>query len=204
MSDFPGRSTVYLLRHGPTDWNAEGRVMGRRPVPLSADGDRQVRARAPALSRLGIGSIWTSPVRRARETADIVAEALGIDSVLELPDLTEVDYAEWEGRLFRELVAEPSFREHFVDPLHGRAPGGGESLHEVGERVGRALAAIRAASNGAPALVVSHGDPLRMMIAGAIGLEPGAMRRLRIDPAGLSALAFGGPWPELAFLNQAS
>ncbi len=202
MADRFGREIVYLLRHGPTEWNAEGRVMGRRPIPLSADGDRQVRTLAPRLADLGIGSIWTSPVLRARETADRVAAALGGLSVRELSDLTEVDYAEWEGRLFSELVGEPLFREHLGDPLRSRAPGGGENLVEVGERMTRGLAAVLEGAEGTPALVVSHGDPLRMLVAACIGLDATAMRHLRVDPGGLSGLAVGGPWPELLFLNR--
>lgn len=202
MADPFGRATVYLLRHGPTEWNDERRVMGRRPIPLSAEGDRQIRSIAPRLADLGIGSIWTSPVLRARETADRVAEALGAVPFRELPELSEVDYADWEGRLFADLVPEPSFREHMLDPLHARAPGGGENLAEVGQRMARAVEIVLEGAGGKPALVVSHGDPLRMLVAGCIGLDASAMRHLRIDPGGLSALALGSPWPELAFLNR--
>lgn len=176
--------------------------MGRRPVPLSAEGRRQVGDLARALVGLGIGSIWTSPVLRARETALKIAHELGGLAVHDLSDLTEVDYADWEGHLFADLVNDPSFREHMVDPLRSRAPGGGENLLEVGQRMKAALEAVVDGAGGDPALVVSHGDPLRMAVASAIGLDPASMRRLRIDPAGLSALAFGGPWPELVFLNR--
>jgi len=197
-----GRTTVYLLRHGPTEWNAERRIMGRRPIPLSPDGLRQVRVIGTRLAGLGIGSIWTSPVLRARETADRVSHALGAVPVHDLPDLAEVDYADWEGKLFSDLVDDPVFREHLVDPLGSRAPGGGENLVEVGGRMMRALDTVTRGGDGQPVLLVSHGDPLRMLVAGCIGLDAIAMRRLRIDPGGLSALSLGGPWPELAFLNR--
>jgi len=202
MTERFARTTVYLLRHGPTAWNAERRIMGRRPIPLSPEGVRQIRAIGPRLAGFGIGSIWTSPMLRARETADRVAEALGAVPLQELPDLAEVDYADWEGRLFSDLAGDPVFREHLVDPLRSRAPGGGENLVEVGGRVMRALETAMAEGGGKPLLLVSHGDPLRMLVAGCIGLDAVAMRRLRIDPGGLSALSLGGPWPELAFLNR--
>ena len=174
-----GRTLVYLLRHGATEWNAEQRVMGRRPVPLSSAGAAQIRALAPGLRALGLGSVWTSPVARARETADIVAGVLDHVPVRELEDLAEVDYAQWEGRRFKELFDDPVFREHLTDPLRSRAPGGGENLVEVGERVARAL-----------------------LVAACLGLDASALRRIRIDPGGLSALALGGPWPEVCFLNR--
>jgi broad specificity phosphatase PhoE len=197
-----GRTLVYLLRHGATEWNAEQRVMGRRPVPLSSAGAAQIRALAPGLRALGLGSVWTSPVARARETADIVAGVLDPVPVRELEDLAEVDYAQWEGRRFKELFDDPVFREHLTDPLRSRAPGGGENLVEVGVRVARALSAVVAGCGGRPALVVSHGDPLRLLVAACLGLDASALRRIRIDPGGLSALALGGPWPEVCFLNR--
>ena len=191
-----GRTLVYLLRHGATEWNAEQRVMGRRPVPLSSAGAAQIRALAPGVRALGLGSVWTSPVARARETADIVAGVLDHVPVRELEDLAEVDYAQWEGRRFKELFDDPVFREHLTDPLRSRAPGGGENLVEVGERVARALSAVVAGCGGRPALVVSHGDPLRPFGARprralARGLLPQPGDRVRPDGGGRRVVSPG-------------
>lgn len=198
----PGRGDLYLLRHGETEWNAEQRVMGRRPVPLSAVGRGQVAGLAADLRGLGGLLVWSSPQRRARETAAIAAELAGAGPPQVDEDLAEVAYGDWEGRRFADLVAEPAFRAHFLDPLHARAPGGGESLAEVDARVARAVARILAAAAGRPALLVSHGDPLRLVVLRALGLGPEAVRRVRIDPGGLSGLAFDGGRCELRFLNR--
>src|SRR5215831_3105497 len=109
MQPFPGRGTFFLLRHGATAWNRERRVMGRRPIPLSEEGRAQVRALTPHLEGLDISCVWTSPLVRARATAEIVAEALGV-SVYDDPGLTEVDYADWEGKTFPELLRDDSYR----------------------------------------------------------------------------------------------
>src|SRR5262245_65943801 len=68
MQPFPGKGRFFLLRHGETEWNRQRRIMGRRPVPLSERGRAQLSALAPHLARLGIATIFTSPLARARAT----------------------------------------------------------------------------------------------------------------------------------------
>src|SRR5512143_3617056 len=110
MQPFPGRGVFFLLRHGETDWNLERRVMGRLEVPLNATGERQVHSLAPHLRDVDIRAVWTSPLPRARATAEILARLLGGLSVHEEPGLTEVHFGDWEGKTFAEIVTDPHYR----------------------------------------------------------------------------------------------
>ncbi|MBM4267166.1 MAG: histidine phosphatase family protein [Deltaproteobacteria bacterium] len=202
MQPFAGRGRLFLLRHGETEWNRARRVMGRTAVPLSDAGREQVRLLTPHLEGLGIGAIWTSPLARARETAEILAAALGGLPVHDEEGLTEVHYAAWEGRHFHELVREPEFELLRNDPVRTAIPGGGESLEHVRDRVFPALERVLAASGGKPALVVSHGDPLRVVLAACLALDLLHLRRLRLDNGALSALELTGDWVEVKFVNM--
>ncbi|HZR79799.1 MAG TPA: histidine phosphatase family protein [Candidatus Binatia bacterium] len=202
MQPFPGQGLFFLLRHGATDWNVEHRVMGRRSIPLSDDGRRQVRSLVPHLAGLGIATVWTSPLARARETAEIVAAELGGLPVREEEGLTEVHYGSWEGKTFRDLLGDPEYHEFQIDPIRRAVPGGGETLLAVRRRIEDAMARIARASDGAPALVVSHGDPLRLVLAGCLRLDLAEFRRLRVDNGALSAIRLTGDWAEVKFVNM--
>lgn len=202
MQPFPGRGVFFLLRHGETEWNRERRIMGRRPVPLSERGHEQLLLLAPHLANLGITRVWTSPLARARSSAELIAAELGGLPVLEDEGLTEVHYADWEGKTFRDLVDDPAFLAFRDDPLGTPCPGGGESLREVQERVFAAMARIAAASDGEPAIVVSHGDPLRLVLCGCLGMDVAHLRRIRVDNGALSAVELTGDWAEVKFVNM--
>ncbi|MFN8603613.1 MAG: histidine phosphatase family protein [Candidatus Binatia bacterium] len=202
MQPFPGRGRIFLLRHGETDWNRERRIMGRRPVPLSERGRAQLLALAPHLVPLGVEKIFTSPLPRARSTAELIADRLGGVPVLDDEGLTEVHYGAWEGRTFRELVHEPEFHAYWKEPIATPAPGGGESLLDVQQRVFAAMARVVEAAAGRPAIVVSHGDPLRLVLCGCLRMDVAELRRVRLDNGGLSAIELTGEWAEVKFLNM--
>lgn len=202
MQPFPGRGRLFLLRHGETEWNRARRVMGRRPIPLCEAGRDQLAMLAPHLRGLGIGTIWTSPMVRARETAEIASEALGGIPIREDDGLAEVDYADWEGKGFPELLDDPAYHEFHKDPLGARVPGGGETLLEVRTRVfDAAERALGETREGHP-LLVSHGDPLRLVIAACMAIEPLQFRRIRVDNGSLSAVDLTGDWSEAKFVNM--
>jgi broad specificity phosphatase PhoE len=202
MQPFPGRGRIFLLRHGETDWNRERRIMGRRPVPLSERGRTQLLALAPHLAPLGVEKIFTSPLPRARSTAELIAGQLGGLPVLEDEGLTEVHYGAWEGRTFRELVHEPEFHAYWKEPVATPCPGGGESLLDVQQRVFAAMERVARAAAGQPAIVVSHGDPLRLILCGCLRMDLAELRRIRLDNGGLSAIELTGEWAEVKFLNM--
>jgi broad specificity phosphatase PhoE len=202
MQPFPGRGVFFLLRHGETEWNQERRIMGRRPVPLSERGRAQLLSLAPHLANLGIARIWTSPLPRARTTAEVIAHELGGVPVVDDDGLTEVHYADWEGKTFPELRDDPLYHAFRKDPIGTPFPGGGESLLQVRDRVFAAMGRIASASDGAPEVVVSHGDPLRLILCGCLGLDVAQLRRIRVDNGALSAVELTGDWVEVKFVNM--
>jgi broad specificity phosphatase PhoE len=140
-------ATLLLIRHGETDWNAEHRWQGHADVPLNARGREQAKALAEELAPAGVDAIYASDLSRARDTAEIVGERLGVPVVLD-PDLREIDVGSREGLTGEEV---------------GDRPWDGE-LHEThGERILRAVREIAERHPGQRVAVVSHGGSLRRM-----------------------------------------
>ena len=147
-------TTLLLVRHGETDWNAEGRLQGHTDRPLNDFGRRQAEALAERLAGDGIDAIYASDLSRARETAEIVGARLGLPVVLE-PGLRERNWGTWEG-----LTGSERDRVEYV----GEAPE---------EHAARVLAAVRAIAERHPGrrvVVVTHGGSLRRVQAAAYGM----------------------------------
>lgn len=183
---------VFLVRHGSHD--RLGRVLcGRMPgVSLSEAGRAEARALADALARRlagrGAGTLLASPRDRTAETAAPIAAALGLTAAAE-PDLDEIETGAWTGRSFDALAADPLWATWNAERATARPPGG-ESMGEAQGRVGRVLA--RFAVDGAPVVLVSHGDVIRAALLGLLGLGLDAYDRIVVDPASCSELAL---WP---------
>jgi broad specificity phosphatase PhoE len=182
-------TTVYLARHGESDWNAANRFQGHSDRPLTEEGRRQAEALAELVAHESIDAIYSSPLIRALDTARIVAARTGLE-VTELDDLREVDTGSWSG-LSRAEVQErfPAGFERWI--AGGSGWEDGETYEEMGERVLRAIRTIAAAHPNGRVLVVSHGGPIRAVQSAAAGIDLHEYRRLRpVEPnARLSAVA---------------
>jgi broad specificity phosphatase PhoE len=166
--------TIHLARHGQTAYNHEGRFQGHLPVPLDATGRQQAAELAEAAAGVELTSLWCSPLRRARETADIVAARIGLQP-REDARFVETDTGEWTGRSFAEIQAEdPEGFARFErsDPTF-RYPGG-ESFAEQLERVQAAIADLRARTADLPALVVCHRGVIRLALGAGARAIPNA------------------------------
>ncbi len=150
-------TTLYLVRHGQTDWNVLGRYQGHTDLPLNAVGQAQAQALARQLTGNPLAAIYSSDLRRARETAEVLAEALGL-AVQPDPRLREMNLGAWEGQTVAEIVQRypEAWAARTRDPLHARAPGG-ESVVEVAGRVTAAAESIAAVHPASQVLVVAHG-----------------------------------------------
>ena len=151
---------VLLARHGETDDNVARRFQGHRDPPLNERGREQARALGDALRGEGIRELWSSPLRRAHETAEIAGRALGLEPRVDAR-LMEVDVGDWAGRLYEELATDDPdlFAEWRAGSPDFRFPGG-ESLGEHGERVAEVLTEIAGRAE-LPVLVVCHGGVIR-------------------------------------------
>ena len=184
---------IAFIRHGPTEWNALGRMQGRRDIPLSVEG-RQTIAQWRVPDALAVNARWlSSPLIRAVETARHLA---GAEPALE-PALTEMDWGAWEGFTHAALRARlgAEFERSERLGLDFRPPGG-ESPRDVAARVARWLDSI--AATPGPLVVVTHNGVLRALLALATGwdmtskppvrLAPASMHRFRIDRGAAPAL----------------
>jgi broad specificity phosphatase PhoE len=181
-------TVILLARHGESDWNVERRWQGHADRPLTVRGRRQAQALADRLAEIELDAVYTSDLRRARETAETVARAQSLE-VHVRPALREVDVGAWSG-LSRE-EARARFPQGFARWIGG-SPGwdDGESYEEMSERVLGAVRTIVADHPEGRVLVVSHGGPIRAIHAAALGLDVHAYRRIRpVEPnARLSAV----------------
>jgi broad specificity phosphatase PhoE len=182
-------TTIFLARHGESDWNVEKRFQGHSDRPLTERGREQAHALADLVGSEKIDAVYTSPLSRARETAEIVAARAGLEAVA-LPELREVDTGSWSG-LSRADV-EARFPEGFTRWRSGGSGWeDGESYEEMAERVIGALRKIAEDHPDGRVLVISHGGPIRAIHAAAEGLAIKDYRRLKpVEPnARLSAVA---------------
>lgn len=151
----------WFLRHGETDWNAQGLSQGQTDIPLNAIGLAQAERAAQALRGTGIATIVTSPLSRARVTAEAVARALALPIAAEDPELMEVRFGEQEGQ---------PMGDWYDDWIAGSfTPPGCEPFPELRARTARAI--NRATALPGPVLVVAHGALFRAFRYEA-GLEP--------------------------------
>ena len=190
---------LYLVRHGETDWNRSGQIMGSRPVPLNANGMSQARELAQRLSTLPIQKLYSSPVDRARQTADIVASALQVPVTIE-NGLTEIGVGEWEGKFWDELVDDIARINFYASPQDARPPGG-ETLREVQSRAVAAVQRTCLDEESGPVVLVSHADIVRAILGHYLRIDLELVRQMRIDHASLSALDLNGTLADLLFLN---
>jgi probable phosphoglycerate mutase len=165
--------------------SAERRFAGRGDVALTSDGVRQAALAAKRLAESGVDVIVTSPLQRARHTAEAVAESTGAPLVVD-DDLVEADFGAWEGLTFAEAGAQwpDELAAWMASP--DAAPPGGESFAIVALRVLAALDRIMANHRYKTVVVVSHVTPIKTLLCRALLAPPEAMFRMNLDVASLS------------------
>jgi broad specificity phosphatase PhoE len=183
-------TTIYLARHGESDWNAANRFQGHSDRPLTDFGREQAQALGELVAAENVEAVYSSPLKRALETALIVAARSGLE-VVEDEDLREVDTGSWSG------LSRAEVQERFPEGFDRWTSGGagwedGESYEEMAERVLAAVNRIAAAHPGGRVLIVSHGGPIRAIQGAANGMDIEEYRRLRpVEPnARLTAVTF--------------
>jgi len=165
------------VRHGESNWNAEGRLCGRSDVPLSETGRRQAKLLARRLKSIPFEALYASPLLRALETAHQIAQSVGLEPN---PDqrLVELDYGQWEGRTFAEIIANDAknFQAWDADPAT-IAPPGGESGLAAQQRVVSCLDLLAARHPRGNVLVAFHKTVCRLAICHVVGVAASEYRR---------------------------
>ena len=190
---------IVLVRHGQTEPNRAGRLLGRADPPLNERGREQAHALATALDRGPTPElVITSPLLRAQQTAAQITAAAGTPLRID-ERLIELDYGEWDQRLLRDIPADVGARWR-ADPSFA-APGG-ESLVDLRSRITPCAAALMEQAGDGVIVVVSHVSPIKAVICWALDLDDSYAWRLRLDVASISRLAEGLNGPVLLSFNE--
>ncbi len=165
-------ATIFLARHGQSEWNRCKRVTGQLDPALAPEGRAQARALAARLTGVRLSAVFASDLTRSRETARPVAELQGLE-VQALDALRELHFGALQGRFrdARDPEAEALWRARKADPLGFRAPGG-ETFAELGLRVGSAVRRILADHSEGALLIVGHRNTNRAILAALLGWDP--------------------------------
>jgi probable phosphoglycerate mutase len=194
----PARSATsfLLLRHGETPLSVDKRFSGLGDAVLTANGKAQAEAAAVRLSRepYRLDVIVSSPLTRARQTAEAVAARTGLTVHVD-EDLRETDFGHWEGHTFAEIQQKwpDELAAWLADPAV--APPGGESFAATARRVERARERIVEEHEGRAVLVVSHVTPIKLLVRFALGAPLEALYRMQLDLACLSVIDYYADGP---------
>jgi probable phosphomutase (TIGR03848 family) len=192
---------ILLVRHASNDYIEAGRLAGRAPgIHLNDLGRAQARAVADRLASSPLAAVYSSPLERAIETATPIAERHAIP-VRVLERLVEADCGEWTGALIEELRGTDQWRWMQAVPSCARHPGG-ESMAETQARMVSAVEELRISHAGQTIAVVSHSDPIKLLLAFAVGLHMDMFQRVTVDPASISEVEFGSLMPRLLRSND--
>lgn len=184
MSARPTYTRLLLIRHGEANGNRELRYLGATDAPLTTSGEEQARRLAEALSAAPLRALYTSPLLRARATAEAVALAHGSPVAPEIEErLREQDYGVWEGLTFAEAHARAP--QAHADWERGAvdAPPDGESLTLLRERSVACASALAERHAGEVIALVSHVGPIKALVCATLGLPTQAARRMWLNPA---------------------
>jgi len=189
---------LLMVRHGITDWNAQGRYQGQSNLPLNSEGRKQAEALARRLSQEGISAVYTSDLQRATQTAQAIAEKQAAPLVFE-PRLREIHFGRWEGLTHDEIGrCDPVALAEWERDFPRATPTGGETLAQLTGRVEPVLKDIREKYMDKTILLVSHAGPMQVLLCLALGLPVEKFWQFQVAPASLSEIAF---YPAGAILN---
>ncbi len=187
---------ILLIRHGQTASNRDGLLVGRIDPPLTELGDAQAERLGERLQGSNPSFILSSPLSRARQTADAIAASTGLTVEIE-ERLIEMNYGEWDGMpiadvpidVWRQWRSDPDFK-----------PPGGESLHDVSSRVGSLMGELLLSDD--LAIVVSHVSPIKAALTWALGAPDQMVWRMFIDVASISSIGMRQGAPCMLGFNE--
>lgn len=172
--------TIYLCRHGDTEWSPLRRLAGRSDIALTDIGERNARQLGERLRGIAFDRVWVSPLQRARRTAELAGFA---DRAIVDERIAEMSFGDYEGLLTRDIrIQRPGWAY-----LKDGSPNG-ETPDDLARRVDSFLATWRGLTGNS--LMFAHGVLLRVLTARYLGLPPGAGRNFMLAPASISVLGY--------------
>jgi probable phosphoglycerate mutase len=181
---------LFVIRHGETEWSRARRFAGSHDIPLTERGRRQCEAVAAALAEARLEAVCTSPLERARTSAEIIAKPHRLEVTVD-PVWAEMAFGEWQGLTRDELDT------RFPEPAsiwrltpHLAAPPGGEAVSAVAARVASALDTLRGAHPDGTVALVTHAVVARLVVLDALGLGPERLWSVDASPAGITEIDY--------------
>lgn len=180
---------VFLIHHGTTDWHRDGKLLGRRDIPLNEEGQAQAQRMAEALDGVRIAEVISSPLQRALQTAELIGKRFDIELARD-NRLIDFHLGLWEGKSPDAVMDSPAYQQFLADPVAASMPEG-ESFQEVKRR---AVAAVEQAlednPSGAAIAIITHARVIRVLLTHYMAAPPATYHRLQLNPASLSVLLF--------------
>jgi probable phosphoglycerate mutase len=191
---------ILLIRHAMTD--AAGKKLSGRLacLPLNNEGRQQAQALANRLKGYPVSAIYSSPLDRARETAEYIAEALNLTYLMS-DDFMEFDFGKWTNRVIDELKDDDTFRRFNVFRSSTRAPEG-ELMAEAQLRIVTGLEKLHHLYPGKTIAVVGHADIIKSALLYYLGMPLDFIHRLEISPASVSILELYDDSARISLLND--
>ena len=188
---------LVLLRHGETEWSKSGRHTGRTDIPLTAHGEELARAAGELVRGYDFTLVLSSPLQRARRTAELA----GLDAEID-PLLVEWDYGGYEGRTTRDIRTELGY--NWTAFAHGviRGDTPGETVEEVAARASRVLTRVLPAMAEGDVALVAHGHYLRILTAVFLRQAPRFAASISLDAGSASVLGFSREQPSILAWNH--
>lgn len=217
-----GMPVIVLLRHGVSSANTAGILAGRAPgVSLTDQGISALRETLRMLPNQHFSRLLHSPLLRCEQTAEIARETISADTVAAVDDLIELDYGEWTGRSLKDLGGEELWKTVIDNSSQARFPGG-ESIAEAAERAVARVATVveelrneerddekqrdpnsdeKKTSTSRWAMLVSHGDIIKALIADALAMPLDDFQRISVAPGSFTVIDYSGPRPVLSAMS---
>jgi broad specificity phosphatase PhoE len=192
---------LVLVRHAETDWNRERRYQGWQDTPLSDAGRLQAEAAGRLLAVEELGAVWSSPLRRSRDTAAAIATPRGLTVRVE-EAFREMRFGQWEGLTADDVSARfPALYRRWLESPHLVELPGAETLAQVKARALKGLEDLRQAYEGQAVCLVTHGITSRILILEALGLGLDRIWSLQVSFTGISELEFRDDWAAVHYMN---
>ena len=182
---------LFLLRHGESVWNKEGRIQGRKDPGLSANGKRQATAAAIRLKREGIETVYSSDLKRCAQTARVIARRTGARIKL-MPGIEEIILGVWQGKTIDEVkrLYPKSYAAWLKVPSKAGIPGW-EGVPKFTRRVNRAFKSILRESPSANICVVTHWGVIAAYLSNMLGADfDHIFQRVRVDNCGINKITY--------------
>jgi len=193
---------LVVVRHGRTEWNRVERFRGRADIKLDEVGIKQAEAAAARIAEWQVLAVYSSPLRRALTTAEILAHPLGLEVKL-LPGIIDIDYGEWQGLSPAEAAAKDGgLYSKWLESPHKMKFPGGESLAEVRERAASAVDGLIAQHPKETVVLMSHKVVCQILILSLLGLDNSHFWQITQDVCAVNLFEVRGGVPSALSLND--